>query len=477
MQRSSGVLMPIFALPGAYSTGDFGAGARAFVDRLAEGGFSYWQVLPFCLPDEHHSPYKSYSTFSGNPYFIDLEALFEAGLLTAEELRSARQDVPYTCEYERLDRERLPLLFRAAARVQDRAPIERFAAEHREVDDFCRFMALKQKNGGVAWQDFTETEPDPEVLFAWRFLQYEFFRQWRELRSYAASHGIKLIGDIPIYVADDSSDVMYRPWDFQLDDDGHPRCVAGVPPDYFCEEGQLWGNPLYDWKRMKQDGYAFWRSRLSFMLSLFDGVRLDHFRAFESYFSVPRGAKSAKEGKWVKGPGRAFLKAMKDLTDPALLIAEDLGDITPAVEALVRASGFPPMRVLQFAFLGDPKSVHLPHHYPANCVAYTGTHDNNTLLGYVWEMPESERGHLMRYCGHDPADWNRGYDAILRCAMASHADLLILPIQDILLYGADTRFNTPGRAEGNWCYRITAEQLASADFEKFLSWNRLFGRI
>ncbi|MBR3862920.1 MAG: 4-alpha-glucanotransferase, partial [Clostridia bacterium] len=244
-----------------------------------------------------------------------------------------------------------------------------------------------------------------------------------------------------------------------------------------AKDGQLWGNPLYNWKKMKADGFLWWRERLSFMLELFDGVRIDHFRAFEAFWSVPTTAKTAKEGKWVKGPGMPLIKALKDVAGDKLIIAEDLGDITDAVRKLVAKSGFPGMRVFQFAFLGDPATPHLPHTYEQNCVAYTGTHDNNTLLGYVWELDEATRRKMLEYCGYTDKNWDRGYDAILRTMLQSHAGLVILPVQDLLGFGADTRMNTPGRPDGNWCYRITADQLNSIDVAKYRRLNELYGRM
>ena len=475
MKRQSGVLMHVSSLWGNYSEGSIGREAREWIDFLAMSGFHVWQVLPFCLPDDCNSPYKSFSAFSVNPYFIDLPTLRDAGLLTDAELRDAEQETPYACEFDRLNNERLPLLAKAASRVLDRSPIDAFLASHPQSASFCRFMALKAANNGAEWVDWTHDEPDEEVERTWQFTQYEFCRQWAELKAYANARGISIVGDIPIYVAYDSADVWANKELFQLDKRDRPTAVAGVPPDYFCEDGQLWGNPLYDWKRMKQDGFAWWRQRLSFMLELFDGVRIDHFRGLESYFSIPAGETTARNGVWKKGPGMPLIRALREVAGDKLIIAEDLGDITPAVHKLVADSGFPGMRVLQFAFLGDDGSPHLPHNYDNNCVAYTGTHDNNTLLGYVWEQDDDSRKRLMEYCGYE-GDWNACYDAVLRTMFASHAGLLVLPVQDLLLYGKDTRINTPGNSVGNWSYRITKEQLNTLSPAKFLSWNRLYGR-
>jgi 4-alpha-glucanotransferase len=476
MRRESGVLMHVSSLFGNYSCGGFGAEARYFVDFLCESGFSVWQVLPFCMPDEYGSPYKSYSAFGANPYFIDLPTLYEAGLLTAEELTEARQESPYLCEQDRLAEERLALLARAAARVEDRSEVLRFVGAHPELARAAEFLALKDANGGCEWQNFTVTSPDPERLFCWQFIQYEFFRQWQTVKQYANERGIRIVGDVPIYVAADSADVWAHREQFLLDGDGHPRSVAGVPPDYFSEDGQLWGNPLYDWKRMKADGYRWWRERISYMLTLFDGVRIDHFRGFESFFSIPAEAKSAKAGRWVKGPGRALIDAIREEAGDKLIIAEDLGDITPAVGALLKYSGFPGMRVFQFGFLGDPNTPHLPYRYCEHSVAYSGTHDNNTLLGYVWEMTPENRRRVFDYCGNASGDFAEGVRNIVRTVMMSASALAVFPIQDILGFGSDTRMNTPGVAKGNWCYRITKEQLDSIDRAELLRYNRLYGR-
>jgi 4-alpha-glucanotransferase len=476
MNRSSGVLMHVSSLWGKYSEGSLGKEAREWIDFLASCGFRVWQVLPFCLPDECNSPYKSFSAFSINPNFIDLPTLHEAGLLTVAELTAAEQKTPYACEFERLSKERLVLLGKAASRVSDWQPIETFLEQHPQTAQFCRFMAIKASNGGREWIEWESDTPDEDVLRTWQFTQYEVYRQWREVKAYANEKGISIVGDIPIYVAYDSADVWANRDLFQLDKRDRPTAVAGVPPDYFCEDGQLWGNPLYNWTKMKRDGYAWWRARLSFMLELFDGVRIDHFRGLESYFSIPAGETTARNGVWKKGPGMSLIRALRPIAEGKLIIAEDLGDITPEVYRLVKDSGFPGMRVLQFGFLGDDNSPHLPHNYENNCVAYTGTHDNNTLLGYVWEMDDATRGRLMEYCGFT-GDWDRCYDSILRTMFASHAGLLVLPVQDLLQYGSDTRINTPGRSVGNWSYRITKAQLGALSPAKFLKWNQMYGRL
>ncbi len=476
MKRSSGALLHISSLWGDYSIGSLGNEAKKWIDKIADAGFSYWQVLPFCLPDEANSPYKSYSAFSLNPMFIDLPSLYKAGLITKEELDGAKQKNPYACEFKRLNAERLTLLAKAADRFEGDDIIEKFMKAHPHTEKFCEFMALKATNNDAPFYKWTSDVQDKAALKLWRFTQYIFYVQWLEIKKYANAKGVKIIGDIPIYVSDDSSDVWEDTSLFDLDENLRPERVAGVPPDYFSEDGQLWGNPLYNWDKMKETDYKWWRERMSFMNELFDGVRIDHFRAFESYFSIPATDKNAKRGVWVKGPGIDLINALKEAAPDALIIAEDLGDITDEVRELVEDSGFPGMRVLQFGFLGDSDSLHLPHNYPANCVAYTGTHDNNTLLGYVWELDGKTRVNLMKYCGFEGADWNKCYNAVLRTMFASHAGLLILPLQDLLLYGADTRLNTPGTAEGNWSFRITEEQVDKIDVNKFMTWNKLYAR-
>ena len=470
--------MHISSLYGDYSIGSFGKCAKEFVDFLSECGFSYWQTLPFNMADECGSPYKSYGAFSGNPYFVDIDALAEKGLVTKDELANAKQKTPYACEFEKLEGERVDLLKKASARVcrEDRERIERVISAKKPIYDFCRFMAFKEANGDAEWIDWKCENYNEDTLFAWMFIQYEFLAEWSEIKSYANEKGIKIIGDIPIYVAYDSSDVWANKNEFQLDAKGRLKTVAGVPPDYFAEDGQLWGNPLYDWAAMKKNGYLWWQKRLEYMFELFDGVRIDHFRGIEAYWSIPANAKTAKEGKWVKGPGRKFIDLVRKVAGDKLVIAEDLGDITDEVVKLVEYSRFPGMRVLQFAFLGENNSPHLPHNYIENCVAYTGTHDNNTLLGYMWEADDATRRRVIDYCGYMGEDWNKSYDNIIKAMLASHAGLVMIPIQDILNFGADTRMNIPGSADGNWRYRITKEQLDSIDRRKYKYYNDLYAR-
>ncbi len=480
-KRASGVLMHISSLYGDYSIGSFGEEALEFVDFLAERGFTYWQVLPFCMADECDSPYKSFSAFAGNPYFVDLPTLCKEGLLTEEELAGARQQTPWLCEFPRLRKERLPLLRTAAKRAFENSKtvfkIDEFMSAHRDLRDACEFLALKQANGGKPWSEWTEDKYDGQEFDFWRFVQYEFFTQWSEVRKYAGEKGVKIIGDIPFYVDFDSCDVWANRKMFLLSQDGRPTGVAGVPPDYFAEDGQMWNNPLYDWSEMKKDGFCWWKRRLLAMFELFDGVRIDHFRAFESYWCIPSGAISAKSGHWEKGPGKDFIDMMNSIKGDSFIIAEDLGDITQDVVELVKYSGFPGMKVFQFAFNGDRDSPHLPHNYPANCAAYTGTHDNNTLYGFICEADSDTRKKIFDYCSIQSGSLRQACSGIIKEMLASHADTVIFPVQDILRYGADTRMNRPGIGEGNWAYRVKKEQLAESDAETLFHWNTMYARI
>lgn len=477
MKRKSGILMPVSSLYCDYSIGNFGKSAFEFIDFIADCGFSVWQVLPFTVTDEYNSPYKSFSAFGGNPYFVDPEKLFEDGLISEDDLKNSKQKTPFVAEYERLGKERLPLLRKASLNNKNTAEVNGFIESHPRIEAFCRFMTLREQNGGKRWQEWQSDEiTDFETLNMWKFIQYEFFTQWTAVKNYAESKGISIIGDIPIYVSDDSCDVWENRSLFELNEKGYPTSVAGVPPDYFAEDGQLWGNPLYDWNEMKKDGFGWWRERMDHALEMFDGVRIDHFRAIESYWAVDSEETTAKNGVWRKGPGIDFINAIKENHEDKLIIAEDLGDITDEVRALVDESGFPGMRVFQFGFLDDGDSIHMPHNYIRNSVAYSGTHDNNTLFGFLWESSEDVRRRALEYCGFPGGDWGGACPLFLRTLFESVSDLVIIPIQDFLMYGSDTRINTPGVSGGNWSYRVTKEQLLNANREFFKSLNRIYKR-
>ena len=468
--------MPVSSLYGDYSCGDFGNSAFEFIDFLKNCNFTYWQVLPFCITDDHNSPYMSFSSIGGNLFFIDIYDLYEKGLITNQELSLSKQNTPYVCEYERLKKERFALLKKASSRVKDRSEIDTFILKNKSIYDCCEFMTLKEQNKGLPWNLWSTFSIDKDILFAWEFIQYEFHKQWEKVHKYANDNGIKIIGDLPFYVSYDSCDVRNNKEQFLLNKDNSPSCVAGVPPDYFSADGQLWGNPIYNWNIMKNDGYAWWKNRLSYMLDLFDGIRIDHFRAFSEYWAIPADAKTAKEGSWFKGPSEEMIDVIKKTANGKLIIAENLGQIDSKVNDLLKYSGFPGMSVFQFGFDGNRKNPHLPHNYDKNLIAYTGTHDNNTLLGFIWELDNYTRNNVLKYVGYCDDDWNKCYDSIIRVMYMSCANVLIMPIQDILGYGSDTRLNTPGKAEGNWTYRITKEQLQSIDIYKYKQLNNMYNR-
>ena len=477
MRRASGVLMHISSLYGNYSSGSFSKSAFEFIDFLSDSGFSFWQVLPFCVTDDHNSPYASPASEAGNPYFVDLEALFEQGLLTSDELSSAKQQTPYSCEFERLKAERFELLKKASKRADKKAVLS-FIDKNPKIQKACEFLSLKEANDKKGFLEWDKQKSyDEETLFTWQFIQYHFFKQWQGVKDYAASKNVKIIGDLPFYVSFDSSDVYFNKEDFLLDGDGKMRFKAGVPPDYFAKDGQLWGNPIYDFEKMQKDGFTFWKERLKSALNLYDCVRIDHFRAFSDYWSVPADAQTAKEGQWQRGPREKIIDALKSVSKEGSIIAENLGIIDDDVNALLDYSGFPGMSVFQFGFDGNFKNPHLIHNFKENLVAYTGTHDNNTLLGFMWELDDKTRRDALSYIGFVGDNFDKSYDTIIRLMLMSRANLVVFPIQDLLGYGSDTRLNTPGKAEGNWSYRITREQLMSLNRERFLNLNRQYSRI
>lgn len=472
MKRQSGILLPIFSLPGEYGCGTFSRHARNFAKNIAEAGFSLWQVLPFGITDSYHSPYMSLSSFGGNPYLIDPEALYDRGLVTKEELEEQKVADPYLCDYAFLEEKRLPFLKKAALRCKEQTAVFAFLEENPEIEGTCRFLALREKNRLRPWWEWTETKTDPETLFAYGFIQYEFHRQWSKLHRFCKDHGIEIIGDLPFYVSRDSYDVWSRPEAFWLDKDFSPVKVAGVPPDYFSPLGQKWGNPLYDWKRMEKDGFSYWKARLAYQLRLFDGVRFDHFRAAGGYFAIPADAENALEGEWLPGPGEKLIDAFEEISGDKFLLAEDLGTIDQKTRDLLSYAGYPGMAVFQFGFDGNPLSPHLPHNYPENLVAYSGTHDNNTLLGFWFELDEDARNNALQYLGNP----REAVEGTVRTLMRSRAARVIFPLQDLLGYGADTRINTPGTAAGNWQIRFASEQIASLDVKKYAEMNRVYAR-
>lgn len=492
MKRSAGILMPISSLPSPYGIGTMGRAAREFVDFLAAAGQSYWQILPVGPTSYGDSPYQSFSAYAGNPYFIDLELLCADGLLTKDEIEEIDWGTdPEQVDYEKIYESRLPLLRRAADRglARDAEAVAAFVAENADwLPDYALFMALKRHFGMAAWTEWFDRDARlraPAALARYRetlasdielftYVQFLFFRQWESLRDYAHAKGVKIIGDLPIYVAMDSADVWADPRSFQLDEQNIPAEVAGVPPDSFTADGQLWGNPLYDWDAMKRDGYRWWVRRIAGASRLYDVLRIDHFRGLESYWAVPYGETSAKIGRWVKGPGMDLLRVLFDRFPNIEFIAEDLGYLTPEVRALLRESGLPGMKVLEFAFDSREPSNYLPHTYTPNSVCYAGTHDNAPLMVWKEEADPVDLDTAKRYLGLNEEE---GFHwGMLRGGMSSVSALFVAQMQDYLGLGAGSRMNTPGILGGNWQWRMLPGQLTDALAQKIAGMTHLYGR-
>ena len=491
------MLMPVSSLPGPFGIGVFGQEARSFIDALHRMRFRWWQVLPFNPVDSGNSPYASPSAFAGNILFIDPRRLQEKGLLTDDEVRQSQYSgSPYTAEYAFAHQARLHALRTAHARLSaaEKKQTDAFLREQPWVEDYALYMAVKEANNGLPWWEWAGGEASFERCMRnreqyteerafWIFVQQQFFEQWRDLKAYAAERGIGIIGDMPIYVSMDSCDVWSHLSLFQLDSATfRPKKVAGVPPDYFCEEGQLWGNPLYDWEKMKADGYQWWIERIAHSLRLYDAVRIDHFRGFASYWAVPVNAETAKEGAWEPGPGQDLFDAVERQIPCPSIIAEDLGIFGKDVVRLLESSGFPGMRVVQFGFDPSDDSTHLPHNYPFNCVAYLGTHDNNTLLGWLWEASPQERAFALDYCGFSGDHWGDGgfrsesCRKMIEAVWRSSARMAVIAFQDMCGFGSDARMNIPGQPENNWRFRTTADTIAQLDEAYFKKINTLFRR-
>lgn len=492
-KRRSGVLMHISSLPSPFGIGVFGTETKEFIDTVADMGFSCWQVLPFHPVNPQNSPYESESAFAGNYLFIDPRILAEDGLIGKSDVNECiYSGSPYTADYAFAKETRLSALKKAYKNLspQTKAEIDSFADKHKWLESYALYKALKTKNGEAPWwtwgkyadyNEATDTDEIDEVNF-WKFVQYEFFRQWDKIKRYANEKGVHILGDMPIYVSMDSADVWSNRGLFLINDDYSASEIAGVPPDYFSEDGQLWGNPIYDWERMEKDDFNWWKSRISEELSIYDDLRIDHFRGFASYWSVDAKSDTAKNGVWKNGPGMKLFNAVKDVIGEHGIIAEDLGTFGNDVVKLLEDTGFPGIRVIQFGFEPDSDSTHLPHNYPQNCVAYLGTHDNNTLLGWLWEASENERKFALEYCGFEGDNWGEGgFKApacrkIIETVWRSSADTVIIAFQDLCGFGSDARLNTPGVADGNWLFRTTSETIACADKEYYKKINRLFRR-
>lgn len=489
--RESGILMHLTSLPGPYGIGTMGKEAFGFVDFLVEAGQSYWQLLPLNPTSFGDSPYQAMSSAAGNPYLIDLDALVAQGLLDRQELDSLRWcDRVDRVNYGILYSQRYRVLRRAFDRFRPDASYQNFCQENQDwLADYCLFMALKEKNNGAPWICWPQGEKHrhPGTLEALRsqlsdtiafhsFLQYFFFQQWHVLRRYAQEKGIQFIGDVPIYVPLDSVDVWREPQLFQLDEEGNPTVVAGCPPDAFTADGQLWGNPIYNWEAMEQQGFSWWLRRLRAASRMYDVVRLDHFRGLESYWQVPAGEKTARNGHWVQGPGHAIVHAIREGLPGLRFIAEDLGYITPQVRQLLEASGYPGMKVLQFAFDSREESNYLPHLYEANSVCYTGTHDNPPLAQWLQELPQEDLAMAKAYLGLSQEE---GYIwGLLRGGMSSVSQLFLAQIQDYLELGDQARMNIPGLlSPANWSWRAEPGFDSPALAARIRAMTKLYGRL
>ena len=493
-KKSSGVLMHLSSLPSEYGIGSMGAPARKFVDFLKEAGQTYWQMLPICPTSYGDSPYQSFSAYAGNPYFIDLEMLESAGYLEAKDYKTVDwESAPDHVNYGALYQKRYPILRKAVRRFQETASDD-YEAFCRQNDywlhDYASFMALKAASGGKAWMDWEPALRNreqkalehaaaayKEEIEFWKSLQYLFFEQWKTLREYANEAGLQIIGDLPIYVSLDSVDVWAHPELFQLDENKVPREVAGCPPDGFSADGQLWGNPLFDWDYMKQNGYRWWTARIGYLCKVYDMLRIDHFRGFDSYFAIPYGDTNAKRGYWKQGPGMDLFHAVEQQIGAQNIMAEDLGYMTESVKKLLADSGFPGIKLLQFAF--DSRdgggTSYFPEDYPPNCVAYVGTHDNDTAVGWTTSAEPEDVKRAYDYLGvTDAADINW---VMMRAIWDSRANLTIVLAQDLLGLGSESRMNKPSTVGSNWCWRAVEGCFTDALAAKVRGEMERFGRL
>ncbi len=493
-QRSAGIILHPTSLPGPDGIGDLGPEAYRWVNFLAESGCSIWQILPLGPTGYGDSPYQCFSAFAGNPYLVSPTLLLDEGLLTRADLADRPTLPAEGVDFGPVIQWKLTLLDRAFnnhkafASSQRQAALGEFeAAQSYWLPDFALFMAIKEAQGGGSWENWPAAlrQRNPGALAEFRaghteaierqvFRQFLFFRQWQALRSYANQKGILIIGDAPIFVSYDSADAWSHPEHFFLDERGKPLVVAGVPPDYFSATGQLWGNPLYRWDFHRQTGFAWWIERIRATLQIFDIIRLDHFRGFAGYWEVPYGEPTAENGRWVPGPGKELFEAIRSALGGLPIIAEDLGEITPDVIELRDTLGLPGMKVFQFAFSADSEDPFLPHNYISNCVAYTGTHDNDTSIGWYQKAPEEERDFVRRYLARSGDDiaWD-----MIRAVWSSVADFSLAPLQDFLRLGTDGRMNFPGKPSGNWSWRLPAGALDAELKAHILEMNTLYSRL
>ena len=493
-QRECGVLLPISSLPSKYGIGCFSKSAYEFVDQLKAAGQGCWQILPLGPTSYGDSPYQSFSTFAGNPYFISLEDLIEEGVLTEKECDAvdfgSRED---DVDYEKIYKGRYKLLRKAYERsdISKNPDFVRFQQEQAHwLGDYALFMAVKDRFEGIPWTEWAE-----DIRLRWNnaldyyrkelyfeiefqeYMQFKFYEQWAKLKAYANRRGIRIIGDIPIYVAFDSADTWSAPEMFRFNDALEPIDVAGCPPDGFSQTGQLWGNPLYDWEYHKKTGYDWWIRRIEHCFRLYDVVRIDHFRGFDEYYAVPYGEKTAVHGKWMPGPGIELFRTLEEKIGRKRIIAEDLGFLTPSVIQLLKESGFPGMKVLQFAFDSREDSNYLPHTYTRNCVVYTGTHDNDTTKGWYHTAAGSTRQFAKEYMYKPRLDEDTLAGDFIAMAMGSAADLCIVPMQDYLGLGSDARINTPSTLGGNWEWRMKPGEPDEGTVREMERMTKIYGRL
>jgi 4-alpha-glucanotransferase len=453
--KKCGILMPVFSLPSKYGIGSFGKEAYRFVDFLVEANQNYWQVLPLNPTTYGDSPYQSPSAFAGNPYFIDLDILKSDGLLTDEECTEQITNSSSTINYDALYKKRYSVLRKAFSRfIKDKSYYCFLDNNSEWLTQYSEFMSHKLLNDGKAWNEWTEFEKRQEEVSFWCFLQYEFFKQWKELKCYANNKGVEIIGDLPIYVAYDSADVFNNHKYFQLDKCGNPTSVAGVPPDEYCDDGQLWGNPLYNWALMQEEKFAWWIKRFNAAFELYNIVRIDHFRGFAGYYSIPYGEETARNGKWFEAPGKELFRTIKEHFPNAKIIAEDLGFLDESVTDLLNETGFPGMKIAQFGFY-ESNSIYNPKNYINNCVAYTGTHDNPTTIEWLKSITKKDK-RFFRKCVNKKLLEN-DCDALIRSLFQSNADTVIIPIQDYLHLDKDSRINTPSTLGNNWCWVLSED--------------------
>lgn len=492
--RSSGILLHISSLPSKYGIGTMGREAYNFVDFLKEAKQTYWQILPICPTSYGDSPYQSFSTHAGNPYFIDLDMLIEDGLLKQEDIDGIEWGKnEEKTDYELMYNNRFKVLEIAYNNFKetDRTEFDQFLEKNEMwISNYALFMAIKESNKGEAWTEWEDglKRRDPHSLWLfkeahkdevefWEFLQFKFFEQWTKLKAYANENGIQIIGDIPIYVALDSAAVWVYPDLFDLDKDLYPNTVAGCPPDAFSETGQLWGNPIYNWARHKETGYNWWIDRLRAASELYDMVRIDHFRGFDGYYTIPYGDKTAENGEWKTGPGIEFFRFIESRLGKLPIIAEDLGFLTPSVLQMLSDSGFPGMKVLEFAFDPREESNYLPYTYDKNCAVYIGTHDNATIKGWTEEIDEDTLEFCKKFINYSGKDCGSEFIwTFIKTAFACVGDTLVIQMQDYLELGADARMNTPSTSSGNWQWRMKKGAYTKELAAKIADITRTYGR-